>query len=334
MKHLAVLTSGGDAPGMNAAIRAVVRAAVHNGIKISAVHRGYQGLVDAADGKSDQPTVEEFGPRSVANIIQHGGTILRTARCLEFYEPEGRARAASALKARGIEGLIVIGGDGSFRGASLLHEEHGFQCVGVPATIDNDIGGTDETIGFNTAINIALEAVDRLRDTAASHDRLFLVEVMGRNAGHIALHVGLAGGAEAICVPEPAHALTAGAVYEMVQKAHRRGKCSSIILVAEGAFGGGGAMALQRELQRRTVEYEVRTSILAHIQRGGSPTTADRVLASLLGRVAVDKILAGETGVMVGRSRGETVTVPLQRVFGEKRKLNSELLRTARVLAV
>lgn len=334
MKHLAVLTSGGDAPGMNAAIRAVVRTAVHHRVKISAIHRGYQGLLDAARGQSDSPTVEEFGARSVANIIQHGGTILRTARCLEFYEPEGRARAAQVLKARGIEGLIVIGGDGSFSGASLLHHEHGIRCVGVPATIDNDINGTDDTIGFNTAINIALEAVDRLRDTAASHDRLFLIEVMGRNAGHIALHVGLAGGAEAICVPEPAHALDAEAVYELVQAAHRRGKSSSIIVVAEGAFGGGGAMALQKELEQRQLGYQVRTSILAHIQRGGSPTTADRVLASVLGRVAVERLLAGESGVMVGKEDGETVTVPLQRVFDGKRELAVELLDTARVLAV
>ena len=322
MKHIAVLTSGGDAPGMNAAIRAVVRTAVYENMLVSAVYRGYQGLIEG--------DIERMGPRGVANIIQRGGTILRTARCLPFFEPEGRAQAAANLREHGIEGLVVIGGDGSFRGASKLYEEHGFPVVGIPGTIDNDIYGTDVSIGFNTAMNIALEAIDRLRDTAASHDRLFLVEVMGRKSGHIALNVGVAAGAEAILVPESE--MGAEAVVALVISAQERGKASSIIVVAEGAYPGG-AMALQRELEAHC-GYEIRTSILGHVQRGGSPSTRDRVLASRLGYTAVQGLQKGKSGVMVGVDKRGTVFVPLNLVFERKKKIDTQLFEIAKVLAI
>lgn len=321
-KHIALLTSGGDAPGMNAAIRAVVRTAIHEGARVSGVYRGFQGLIEGE--------IEELGPRSVANIIQRGGTVLRTARSMAFMQPEGRATAAENLRSRGIDGLVVIGGDGSFRGADRLHQEQGIAVIGIPGTIDNDIYGTDVSIGFNTAINIALDAVDRLRDTAASHDRLFLVEVMGRESGNIALYVGVAGGAEAILLPEVE--TNANEVADMVIAAQERGKSSSVIVVAEGAFPGG-ALALQAEIKSRCT-YEVRTSILGHMQRGGSPSTRDRVLASRLGYVAVQGLLAGETGVMVGVDKRGTVFVPLADIWENKRDIDWELLELAKVLAI
>lgn len=322
MKHIAVLTSGGDAPGMNAAIRAVVRTAIFKKLRVSAIYQGYQGLID------DQ--IEEFGPRSVANILQRGGTILRTARCKAFYEPEGRAKAAATLKKHRIDGLVVIGGDGSFKGASKLYEEHGIPVVGIPGTIDNDIFGTDVTIGFNTAINIALDAVDRLRDTAASHDRLILVEVMGRHAGHIALYVGVAGGAEAILVPEAES--DAESLLDTVIAAKERGKLSSLIIVAEGAYPGG-AIALQEQLEQRC-GYEVRASILGHMQRGGSPSTRDRVLASRLGHEAVKSLIKGFGGIMVGVDRRGTVRVPLKEVFEGQKEFDWNLYETSKILAV
>ena len=322
MKHIAVLTSGGDAPGMNAALRAVVRTAIYKGLKVSAVYQGYQGLVN--------DTLEEYGARSVANIIGRGGTILRTARCKAFYEPEGRAKAAEVLHRRGIEGLVVIGGDGSFRGASKLHEEHGIKVIGIPGTIDNDIYGTDVTIGFNTAMNIALDAVDRIRDTAASHDRMFLVEVMGRHTGHIALNVGVAGGAEAILVPEAEPSVQE--VIEAVSKARKRAKDFSLVVVAEGAYPGG-ATALAEELEAKG-DYDVRTSILGHMQRGGSPSTRDRVLASRLGYAAVMALVQDRSGLMVGVDKRGTCYVPLLDVFERVREFDWELYETAKILAV
>lgn len=322
MTHIGVLTSGGDAPGMNAAIRAVVRTAIHDGVRVSGVYRGFQGLVEG--------DIAELGARNVANIIQHGGTMLRTARCEMFLTPEGRARGAAALKERGITGLVVIGGDGSFRGAQALTEEQGVATVGIPATIDNDINGTDVSIGFTTALDIALEAVDRLRDTAASHERLFLVEVMGRRAGHIALHVGVAGGAEAILVPEAP--LPPNDVADLMVKAEQRGKTSSIIVVAEGAYDGGAA-TLQHAIEARC-GYEVRTVILGHTQRGGSPGTRDRVLASRLGFHAVRALAAGASGVMVGTNRREVVEIALAELENHPRDIDRELLEIAYVLAV
>jgi 6-phosphofructokinase 1 len=320
--HIGVLTSGGDAPGMNAAIRAVVRTAIHEGLQVTGIYRGYQGLIDGE--------LRPLGARSVANIIQRGGTILRTARCQLFYTPEGRARAAATLRAHGIDGLVVIGGDGTYRGAALLAAEHGIQVVGIPGTIDNDIYGTDVSIGFNTAINIALDAVDRLRDTAASHERLFLVEVMGRASGAIALYVGVAGGAEAILMPEIPVDLDA--VAESLVAAHRRGKTSSVVVVAEGAVEGG-ALAVQKAIAERC-GYEARTTILGHVQRGGTPSTRDRVLASRLGYTAVKRLIAGEHGVMVGIDKRGTVTVPLQEVWEKQKAVDWELVEIAHVLAV
>lgn len=322
VNHLAVLTSGGDAPGMNAAIRAVIRTGIYEGVKTSVAYRGFQGLIEG--------DIEEVGPRTVANIIQRGGTILRTARSAAFMEPGGRAAAARQLAEHGVDGLVVIGGDGSFRGASKLHDEQGIAVAGIPGTIDNDIYGTDVTVGFNTALNIALEAIDRLRDTAASHDRLFLVEVMGRHSGHIALNVGVGGGAEAILLPETQ--MSADEVADMVIRAQERGKSSSIVVVAEGAYPGG-ALALQAHIQE-ICRYEVRTSILGHTQRGGSPTTRDRVLASRLGYVAVEGLLQGQSGFMVGVDKRGTTTVPLADVWEHKKELDWQLYEIAKILAI
>ncbi|MBA2665700.1 MAG: 6-phosphofructokinase [Trueperaceae bacterium] len=322
MKHIGVLTSGGDAPGMNAAIRAVVRTAIHEDIEVSGIYRGYQGLIDGE--------LRPLGARSVANIIQRGGTILRTARCQAFFTAEGRARAAETLRENGVDALAVIGGDGTYRGAALLAQEQGIEVVGIPGTIDNDIYGTDVSIGFNTAINIALDAVDRLRDTAASHERLFLVEVMGRSSGAIALYVGVAGGAEAILMPEIPVDLDQ--VADSLVAAQTRGKTSSVVVVAEGAVEGG-AMAVQRAIAERC-GYEARTTILGHVQRGGSPSTRDRVLASRLGYTAVKRLQAGEHGVMVGIDKRGTVTVPLQDVWTKTKEIDWELVEIAHVLAV
>lgn len=307
---------------MNAAIRAVVRTAVHDGIRITGVYRGFQGLVE--------DDLADLGPRAVANILQRGGTVLRTARCEAFYTPEGRAAGARTLERHGIEGLIVIGGDGSFRGAQLLQEEHGIRVVGIPATIDNDINGTDVSIGFNTALDVALDAVDRLRDTAASHDRLFLIEVMGRRAGHIALSVGVAGGAEVIVVPEAP--LPAEEVVRLLLKAEERGKTSSIVVVAEGAYAGGAAW-LQKEIEA-SCGYDVRTVILGHTQRGGSPNARDRVLASRLGFHAVHTLAAGQGGVMVGTDRRDIVKIPLKELELHPKDIDRELLEVAYVLAI
>jgi 6-phosphofructokinase 1 len=322
VKHIGVFTSGGDAPGMNAAIRAVVRTAHYRGVKVSGIYRGYQGMIEGA--------IEEMGPRSVANIIQRGGTILRTARSRAFMTPEGRAQAAQKLRESGIEGLVAIGGEGTFKGALALFREHAVPVIGVPGTIDNDLYGTDVTIGFNTATNIALDAIDRLRDTAASHDRLVLVEVMGRHAGHIALTVGVAGGAEMILIPEKPFDFAE--LVEEIQDSEARGKSSSIIVVAEGAYAGG-AMALAEALEK-AVKYEVRASILGHIQRGGTPSTRDRVLASRLGYVAVDGLLAGERAVMAGIDGRETRLVPLQDTWAREKTVDEQLYAIAKVLAI
>lgn len=322
MKHIGVLTSGGDAPGMNAAIRAVVRTAHYHGVRVSGIYRGYQGLIEGA--------IEEMGARSVANIIQRGGTILRTARSRAFMSEEGREKAFRNLSARGVEGLVVIGGDGTLRGAHALATEHGVKVVGLPGTIDNDLYGTDVSIGFNTAINIALDAIDRLRDTAASHDRLVLVEVMGRHAGHIALTVGVAGGAESILIPEKPFDLNE--LIQDIEDSEARGKSSSIIVVAEGAFEGG-ALALAKTIEREC-KFEVRASILGHVQRGGSPSTRDRVLASRLGYVAVNSLLAGESSMMVGIDGRDTQLIPMRDTWEKHKGIDEQLYELAKVLAI
>ncbi|NDG84591.1 MAG: 6-phosphofructokinase, partial [Proteobacteria bacterium] len=286
-KRIAVLTSGGDAPGMNPAIRAVVRTTIAMGAESMGIQRGYSGLLEGL--------IHPMVPSSVANIIQRGGTILRTSRCPEFMKPAGRKRAISILQQQGVDGLVVIGGDGSFRGARLLHEESGIPVVGIPGTIDNDIAGTDDTIGFDTAVNTGIQLIDKIRDTASSHDRIFLVEVMGRHSGMIALHTGIGGGAESIIVPEVKTSINS--ICESIERGIRRGKTSSIIVIAEGCqFGGAGPVS--RELEKRG--YSTKLAILGHTQRGGSPSAHDRLLASTLGAVAVHALLGGVKEGMIG----------------------------------
>lgn len=317
---IGVLTSGGDAPGMNAAIRAVVRYGSVQGCKVFGIQRGYSGLLE---GK-----MEPMTPSSVANIIQRGGTILKTSRCPEFHQEETRKKASEVLRQRGVEALVVVGGDGSFRGAHLLENETGIPTIGVPGTIDNDIYGTDDTIGFDTAVNTALEAIDRIRDTANSHDRLFLVEVMGRNYGEIALHVGIAGGAETIVEPE--HKKGVDEICKAIERGVRRGKTSSIIVVAEGEKSGL-SHRLSEELQGRG--YHPRVCILGHTQRGGTPTAHDRYLAALLGGAAVGKLLEGQSNYMVGVQQDETVCVPFEKIFHSKKRISKDLLKLAQILA-
>ena len=320
MRRLGVLTSGGDAPGMNAAIRAVTRHALGRGLEVIGIRRGYAGLLAFE--------VEPLTRASVANVIQRGGTMLGTARCEEFREREGRARAASVLRQAGIEGVILIGGEGTFHGGSLLGEEHGVTVVGVPGTIDNDVWGTDVTIGFDTAVNTALEAIDRIRDTALSHERLFLVEVMGRTCPDIALCVGLAGGAEDVLLADAAEDIAR--LGEELERSWERGKRWSIVVVAE-AGEPEHAFRLARELGRHR-GLEPRVCVLGHVQRGGSPTARDRILAARLGVAAVDALCDGG-GVMVGEVGTQVVRVPLRDTWSRPRPSPLELRTLARDIA-
>lgn len=322
MKRIGVLTSGGDSPGMNAAIRAVVRAGIHHGLEVIGIHRGYHGMIEGQ--------FEPLGARSVSGIINRGGTILHSARCMEFMQPEGRARAAAQLRDQGIEGLVVIGGDGSYRGAHLLHQEHGIRCIGLPGTIDNDIGGTDYTIGFDTAINTAMEALDRVRDTAASHDRIFFVEMMGRHSGYISIIAGMAGGAEEILVPEEPTDIPA--LVEMLRYGRANGKTSMIVVVAEGD-DAGNAITIANEVEKVSEFKQSRVTIIGHLQRGGSPTAFDRVLASRMGVRAVEALLEGETGKMVGMSHLKMILCPLSEAWEHRTEFDQDLLRVARLLA-
>lgn len=298
IKNIGVLTSGGDAPGMNAAIRAVVRAAIYHDLKVTGILRGYEGLINADFIEMDR--------KSVANIIQRGGTILKTARSDNFRTKEGRKKAFEQLKAHQIDALIVIGGDGTFTGAHLFGQEFGFPVLGLPGTIDNDLEGTDFTIGYDTAINTVINAVDKIRDTAESHDRLFIVEVMGRDSGLIALRSGLGVGAEAIMIPE-ANMGVEGLITRL--ESGRKDKASKIIIVAEGDEIGG-AFNVGEVLKKKFPAYDIRVSVLGHIQRGGSPSCMDRVLASRLGVVAVEGLLDGHSGAMVGQKDKEIVFTP------------------------
>ena len=321
LKKIGVYTSGGDAPGMNAAIRAVVRTAIVNGIEVVGVIQGYTGLVE-----------NEFIPltlSSMANIIQRGGTILKTGRAPEFHKSEVRKKAMDHVRAAGLDAMVCIGGDGSFAGAHLLWQEHQFPIIGVPGTIDNDIAGTDSTIGFDTAVNIALEAIDRIRDTAASHDRLFIVEVMGRDSGFIATDVGIAGGAEDIFIPE--NPTTADQAIERIKRGMARGKKSSILIAAEG-HKPGRAYDLAEAIRKKS-GFDAKVCILGHIQRGGSPTAIDRILASRLGAAAVDSLRRGECDAMVGVSHGDVVVVPFDNVIGSKKHVKDELVQLLRSLS-
>ena len=317
---LALLTGGGDAPGMNAAIRAVVRTAESRGHGVWGVRRGYWGLLD--------DNIEPLTNRDVRGIIQRGGTILETSRCKPFRTAEGREKAAANLKARNVQGLIVIGGDGTFQGADLLSREQGVPVVCIPGTIDNDICGTDYTIGYDSAVNTALEAIDRIRDTAFSHERIFFVEVMGRQAGILALEVGVAGGAEEVFAPEKAADL--GAFCRSIRDAFDRGKRGFIVVVAEGD-GLGGAQRIA-DAVRKDLNLESRVSVLGHIQRGGSPTAGDRVLASRLGVAAVEAVLGGADRIMVGVRAGEVVQTPLDEVFGGTKSIDAGLFRILEIL--
>ncbi|HQD05831.1 MAG TPA: 6-phosphofructokinase [Bacillota bacterium] len=320
MMKIALLTSGGDAPGMNAAIRAVVRRAGYYGLTVYGIERGFAGLLN---GEGFRP----LNHRSVADIIHRGGTILRTARAPEFCRASVQDQAAAWLREQGIEALIVIGGDGSFRGGAAL-QERGLRFIGIPATIDNDIYGTDLTIGFDTAVNTAADAINRLRDTATSHERVFVIEVMGRCAGFIALASGLAGGAESILVPEMEFNLED--ICRRLLAAKENGRSHSIIVVAEGA---ASAMQMGEEIKKRT-GLETRVTILGHLQRGGTPTAADRILATQMGAAAVDLLRRGENGVMVGYVKGRIEPVPLAEVFSGEKTFPAEAYELAHILSL
>jgi 6-phosphofructokinase 1 len=320
-QKIGVLTSGGDAPGMNAAIRSVVRTALAADIEVVGIVQGYAGLISG-----------KFLPMqagSVANIIQRGGTILKSGRCPEFHKPDVRAQGAKQLKENGIQGLVTIGGDGTFNGARMLNEEHGIQVVGVPGTIDNDIYGTEETIGFDTAINTALEAIDRIRDTAASHDRLFIVEVMGRDSGFIAVDVGVAGGAEEVFIPE--NLANVDQAIQSIKRGMARGKSSSILVIAEGQKVGRG-YDLAEQI-RRKAGYDAKVCVLGHIQRGGPPSARDRILASRLGLAAVRALQQGLTDIMVGVQSNQVVPVSLKECTTKKRRVPNDLIELAQLLS-
>ncbi len=321
MKKIAVLTSGGDAPGMNAAVRAVVRSSEYFGYEVLGVNFGYRGLIEA-----DFKQMEHL---DVSGIIQRGGTILKSARSEKFREAEGRAIAAANLKKEGVDALVAIGGDGTFRGGTMLSKEHGINVVGVPGTIDNDLIGTDETIGYDTALNTAMQAIDKIRDTADAHERLFLVEVMGRDAGFIALETGIACGAELIILPEAIEKIED--IKESLKDILKEKSRSTLVVVSEGDESGG-AIKLSKKLEKDFSKYDMRVGILGHIQRGGSPTAHDRVLASRLGYEAVHAIHKGLSEVMVGVINHEVKITPIAETFGKMKKINMELYELAKIL--
>jgi len=323
VKSIGVLTSGGDSAGMNACIRAVVRYAIYNNIRVFGIYRGYKGLVNGE--------ISELNASSVGGIINRGGTILLTARLPEFKQYEVRKKAAENLEKHGIDALVVIGGDGSFRGAHQLVKDFGIKVIGVPGTIDNDIKGTDYTIGYDTAINVAMDAIDKIRDTATSHERLFLVEVMGRDAGYIANTVALCSGAEDVLIPE-IEVNIEDTINRLIE-GRKRGKTSSIIVVSEGAKLGMDVMQLAGYIQGKT-GFETRVTILGHLQRGGSPTALDRMYASRLGAYAVELLIKGETDKMVGIISDELVSVPLEEAFEKKKDFDENIYRLVRILSI
>ena len=321
IKTIGVLTSGGDSPGMNAAVRAVVRVAVKQGLKVFGIRHGYHGLL------TDQ--VKPMKNNSVSNIIQRGGTILKTARSQEFRSPEGRIVAAETIKKYGIDALITIGGDGTFTGAEIFSKEHGVKVIGIPATIDNDIFGTDETIGYDTALNTALDAIDKIRDTADAHERMFLVEVMGRDAGFIALETGIAGGAELSLLPE--EFTNINDIKSQLKNMLKNQVRSSLVVVAEGDETGG-AIKLAELIREDFKQYDMRVCILGHNQRGGSPTARDRVLASRLGAAAIKILIEGQSEVMVGIVNNQLKITPLHVAITKEKVLDRTLIDLARLL--
>lgn len=324
IKKIGVLTSGGDAPGMNAAIRAVTRTCAYYNLECVGIYRGYQGLIEGE--------LEVLNARSVRNIINRGGTFLKSARSQEFRTKEGREKAYQNLKNAEIDALVVIGGDGTFTGAIYLQEEHGIPIVGIPGTIDNDINGTDFTIGYDTALNTVVDAIDKIRDTASSHDRLFLVEVMGRDAGDIALNAGIGAGAEEILIPE--ENIGVDRMIESLKKSRKSGKTSSIIVVAEGEKSGKNIFELAEFIGENLTGYDIRVSVLGHIQRGGAPSCYDRVLASKLGVGAVEAILRGESKVMVGITNKEITSVEFAVAIKGSKPLDKELRRVLDITTV
>jgi len=323
IKRIAVFTSGGDAPGMNAALRAVVRNASFHDLHVYGIYRGYDGMIDG--------DLKRLERGDVGNIIHRGGTILKTARCKRFFTPEGRRSAYEALLAFDIDACIAIGGNGTFTGASIFSEEYDIPIIGVPGTIDNDLYGTDYTIGFDTAINTAIEAVDKIRDTADSHNRLFFVEVMGRNSGFIALNTGIGSGAGGVLIPE--RDTTIEQLIELLKKGARRKKLFSVVIVAEGNKSGN-AQEIARIVNEEFDFYDTKVTIIGHLQRGGSPTALDRVLASRLGFSAVEGLLEGKGGVMAGIINGKTQFTPFAEAIAKQKSPDNDLLRMAEILAM
>ena len=323
INSIGILTSGGDAPGMNAAIRAVTRSAIYNGLKVFGIYRGYKGLV------TDE--IVEFKSQNVSNIIQMGGTILKTARCKEFKTAEGRAQAYENMKKHGIDALVVIGGDGSLTGARILAQEFDIPCIGLPGTIDNDLYGTDTTIGYDTALNTILDAVDKIRDTATSHERLFFVEVMGRDAGFLALNGAIAACAEAAIIPE--FSTEVDQLEQFIEHGFKKSKSSSIVLVAESELTGG-AMHYAERVKNEYPQYDVRVTILGHLQRGGRPTAHDRIIASRMGVASIQALLEGQRNVMIGIENDKIVYVPFAKAIKNDKPIDKELVNVLAELSI
>lgn len=324
IKKIAVMTSGGDAPGMNAAIRSVIRAASYYKLESVGIYRGYQGLIEG--------DIENMTARSAHHLVQKGGTVLKTARSKEFMTKEGRKKAYDNLIKHEIDAMVVIGGDGSFTGAMVFNTEFDFPIIGIPGTIDNDIYGTDFTIGYDTALNTAIECIDKIRDTASSHNRLFFVEVMGRDAGHIALNAGIGAGAEEILIPEEDMGIDRLLV--TLEKSRRSGKTSSLVVVAEGDKTGENVFELAKYVEENLPQYDVRVSVLGHMQRGGAPSCFDRVLASRMGVHAVELLIDGQSNVMVGLQNGKMTTTVLENAIKEHNLIDKEILRVSDIMSV
>ncbi|MBR2606308.1 MAG: 6-phosphofructokinase [Bacteroidaceae bacterium] len=323
IKCVGILTSGGDAPGMNAAIRAITRAAIYHGLKVKAIYRGYKGLITGE--------IKEFQTHDVSNIIQRGGTILKTSRCDEFKTLEGRTLAYETMQREGIDALVVVGGDGSITGAYNLAKDFDVPCIALPGTIDNDLYGTDTTIGYDTALNTIMECIDKIRDTASSHERLFIVEVMGRDAGFLALNGTIATGAEACVLPEIDPEFEK--ITQFISNGLRRTKSSSIVLFAEGREKDYNIMEVAENMRQKFPELDVRVSILGYLQRGGSPTASDRILASRLGVAAIESLLEGQRNIMVGLRNNEIVYIPFAKAIKDDKPLDKDVVRAQEIMA-